>query len=194
MTALMHHDAPIEDGDDITIAAGDKAAVNAMIARLYGELRGIARRNLGRSRRHMTLGTTALVNETCLRLLLSASNGAQNRAHFLNLAAKVMRQLVCDFARKHLRELNHIDRGGVSDEERERIAADEKDALRLAAVDSALDELAAHNERWVRVVECRYFLGLTTIETAETLALSVRTVERCWTDARAWLAQRLDGA
>lgn len=174
------------------VAPGDQAAMNAMIARLYRELRGVARRSLGRNRANMTLNTTALVNETCLRLLRSTSATAQNRGHFLNLAAKMMRQLICDFARKHLRELNHVERDTDSDEERIAIAADERDTLRLAAVDVALGVLESVNPRGVRVVECRYFLGLSTTETAETLGLSVRTVEREWTATRTWLAGRLD--
>jgi RNA polymerase sigma factor (TIGR02999 family) len=174
------------------VAPGDQAAMkNAMIAELYQDLRGVARRSLGRNRANVTLNTTALVNETCLRLLRSASATAQNRSHFLNLAAKMMRQLICDFARRHLRELKHVERDTVSEEERNAIAADERDTLRLAAVDVALEAFEAINPRGVRVVECRYFLGLSTAETAETLGLSVRTVEREWTAARAWLAGQL---
>ncbi|GMV30451.1 MAG: hypothetical protein AMXMBFR59_25760 [Rhodanobacteraceae bacterium] len=174
------------------IAPGDQAAMNAMIARLYQELRGVARRSLGRNRANMTLNTTSLVNETCLRLLRSASATAQNRSHFLNLAAKMMRQLICDFARKHLRELHHVERDSVSDEQRNAIAADERETVRLAAVDAALQALESINPRGVRVVECRYFLGLSTLETAQTLGLSVRTVEREWMTTRGWLSARLD--
>jgi RNA polymerase sigma factor (TIGR02999 family) len=170
---------------------GDQAAMNAMIARFYRELRGVARRSLGKRRANVTLNTTALVNETCLKLLRSTSIGAQNRSHFLNLAAKMMRQLICDFARKHLRELDHVDRNAVSDDERNAIAADEHDTLRFAALDDALTELESVSPRGVRVVECRYFLGLSTIETADTLSLSVRTVEREWTAARSWLVEKL---
>lgn len=174
------------------VAPAHQAATNAMIAHLYRDLRNIARRNLGKNRANLTLNTTALVNETCLRMLRSASASAQDRDHFLNLASKMMRQLICDFARKTLRELNHVDRARISDEERNAIAAEERDTQRLAAVDVALQALDAINPRAVRVVECRYFLGLGTIETAAALGLSVRTVEREWTAARAWLADRLE--
>lgn len=175
-----------------TVAPTHQAATNAMIAHVYRDLRNIARRNLGRNRTNVNLHTTALVNETCLRMLRSASATAQDRNHFLNLASKMMRQLICDVARKTLRELNHVDRDGIAYEEYNAIVAEERDTQLLAAVDVALLDLDAINPRAVRVVECRYFLGLGTIETAAALGLSVRTVEREWTAARAWLAVRLD--
>ena len=138
-----------------------------------------------RERRNHTLQPSALVNETFLRLAASPGLDWQNRAHFFGIAARVMRQVLVDHARRRKaakREGVHVTLGDP-----EAPAA----PLELLDLETALQELAALDERQARVVEMRYFAGLDVEETAEVLGLSARTVKREWQTARAWLQQRL---
>jgi RNA polymerase sigma factor (TIGR02999 family) len=152
---------------------------------IHAELRRQAARFMWRERRNHTLQPSALVNETYIRLAASPGLDWQNRAHFFAIAARVMRQVLVDHARRRKaakREGVHVTLG-----EAEAPAA----PLELLDLDSALVELAALDARQARVVEMRYFAGLGVEETAEVLGLSPRTVKREWQTARAWLQHRL---
>jgi RNA polymerase sigma factor (TIGR02999 family) len=169
--------------------AGDKDAFDLLYTRLYRELRPIARRQLLGQRRSATLDTTTLIHETYARLL-EESLPAQSRAHFLAIAARAMRRVIVDGARA----AGAQKRGGgwipltlPSDGQPGVI----HDIETLVTIDQALAGLAAFNERLERVAECRLFGGLTDEETAAALGISVRTVQRDWPRARAWLQQHL---
>jgi RNA polymerase sigma factor (TIGR02999 family) len=162
---------------------GDEAAMNAAFGIVYDELKRLARRALS-ARRSGTLDTTGLVHECYLRFA-NAEAQPFDRAHFFHLAARVMRQLVCDHARRRLADK----RGGgaAHDTLDEQTAALRDEAQRLVELDDLLKRLAETNQRQARVVECRVFAGLSLTETAETCGVSERTVELDWQKARQWL-------
>jgi RNA polymerase sigma factor (TIGR02999 family) len=168
--------------------AGDAGAQDEMIGMIYGELRELARRHLSLSRRQGTLDTAGLVNESYLRLVSPSAQHVETRAHFLNLASRIMRQVLCDFARKRLRQRKVFEKRDelpevADDSERELL----EQALELLKLDAALQELSGVSERQVKVVECRFFSGLSEDETAAALRVSLRTVQREWQAARSWL-------
>jgi RNA polymerase sigma factor (TIGR02999 family) len=169
------------------LGEGDAAALDQLVPLLYDELRGVARRLLRGERPGHTLSTTALVNETYLRLLEARRLAPADRAAFLGVAAVTMRRLLVDAARRRLADK----RGGGApveplDELADQIAAPEADA-ELVALDAALQTLRSASPRAHQVVELRFFAGLSLEETAATLALSIKTVQRDWLAARAWL-------
>lgn len=168
-------------------SAGDEPALNRLVALLYVDLRQLARKVQGE--RAPTLDTTSLVHECYLRFVNAGQLALNDRAHFLNLAARVMRQLLCDYARERLADK----RGGgaVHLELQERDGAEWAEASHCLAVDQALERLAEIHPEQARVVECRFFAGLTEAETAEALGRSLRSVQRDWQVAREWLAARL---
>lgn len=165
-------------------------SLDHVVALAYHELRAIARRRLRARDPAGTLSTTALVHEAYLKLVDQARAGWQDRAHFLALASLAMRHILVDRAR----ERSTLKRGG----ERRRITLDDE-ALRVEAeadgllqLDEAMDRLAAFEPRLARVVECRFFGGLTEKETADALDLTVRTVQRDWVKARILLRRALE--
>jgi len=168
---------------------GDGQAWTDLVRLVYGDLRRLARRHVMSVADANTLGTTGLVNECYLRLVGPARASVENRRHFLNLASRVMRQVLCDYAREQLSEK----RGGSQRREDLSVVDAEEwaETERLVVIDDALRALAQEHERLARVFECRYFAGLSDEEAAETLGLSLRTVQRDWHDARTWLAERL---
>ena len=168
---------------------GDVAAWTSLVRLVYSDLRRLARRHVLAVSDANTLGTTGLVNECYLRMVGAARATVENRKHFLNLASRVMRQVLCDYAREQLSEK----RGGSHRrEDLGAVDAEEwAETEQLVVIDDALRALEQQSERMARVFECRYFAGLTDEESAEALGLSLRTVQRDWHDARAWLAQRL---
>lgn len=166
---------------------GDSAAWDRLVALLYADLHRIAARYRPRDGR--TLDTTSLVHECWLRLSRSGEIALASRKHFLALAARVMRQVVCDYARERLAQKRG---GGVAIVPlRETDMAVREQALQCLAVDEALAALAHQQRRQSQVVECRFFGGLSEEETAEALEISVRSVQRDWHTARSWLAARL---
>jgi RNA polymerase sigma factor (TIGR02999 family) len=173
-------------------AGSDGAMLDALLPHVYGELKRLARAARA-GRAGETLSTTALVHEAYLKLAPSAGAGWEGRAHFFGVAARAMRQLLVDAARRRAR----VKRGGggaaVTLDEGGHAAPTRGDEL--LALDEALDRLAALDPRQARVVELRFFGGLTSAEAAEALGISVPTVERDWRAARAWLrlAMRSDG-
>lgn len=171
-------------------SAGDEPALNRLVALLYVDLRQLARKVQGSRAPAPALDTTSLVHECYLRLVNSGRIALNDRAHFFNLAARVMRQLLCDYAREWLAEK----RGGgvVHLQLKESDGAQWAEATHCLAVDQALTRLAEIHPEQARVVECRFFAGLTEEETAEALGRSLRTIQRDWASARAWLSARLD--
>jgi len=156
----------------------------------YEELHAAAARELRSERPNHTLRATALVHEAYLRLSSSANLEWQDRTHFLALAAKAMRQVLVDYARSRSR----AKRGGG----REQIALEEsslitKRPVDIAALDQALDRLEALDERQARIVEMRFFAGMTVEEVAQELSISSKTVKRDWAMARAWLKLQIEG-
>lgn len=165
---------------------GDQPALNRLVALLYVDLRQLAHRCRKGSE---ALDTTSLVHECYLRFLNSGDLEVNDRAHFFNLAARIMRQLLCDYARERLA----AKRGGGAPhvELRESDAAERAEAEHCLAVDQALERLTEVHPHQARVVECRFFAGLTEEETAEALDRSLRSVQRDWHSAREWLGRRL---
>jgi RNA polymerase sigma factor (TIGR02999 family) len=172
-------------------SAGDGEAADRLIALVYQELRRQASRYLERERGDHTLRPTALVNEAYLRLVRQRRVVWQDRAQFFAVAATVMRRLLVDYARQH----GASKRGGwaqtVSLEDGEQISVSTIPDLDIIAVNDALVELAAVDPLRARMIELRFFAGLTTDETAEALGVSPATVTRGWRLARAWLHYRL---
>lgn len=178
-----------EDREQITdlllqIRGGSPDAMDRLFHSVYGELRRIAGRQLRGERPGHSLGTTGLVHETYLKLADQTRVQWQDRTHFYRVAARAMRRILVDYARRYRAQR----RGG----ELRRVSLDEDATVAergetLLALDEALERLAAKNERLSSVVECRYFGGLTEEETAEALGVTTRTVQRDWAKARGWL-------
>ena len=177
--------------------SGDRAAADALFARVYRELHGLAHRQLSaRGRPGDTLNTTALVHETYLRLAQPAGLSAADRAHFFNLAARVMRHVVVDYARqrdaaKRSGDVVRIEVDGPGEPAAEADAGLTEDLL---ALDAALERLAAESPRLARLVELRFFAGLGFAEIGALQGLTERTAKRDWRKARAFLLAELAGA
>ncbi len=163
---------------------GDQDALSDLIPLVYGELRTLARQQRRRRASGETVNTTALVHEAYEKLA-RGSTGFADRQHFFRVAARAMREVLVDHARKQ----NSAKRGGGLQPLalNESLVASPEMAAPLVALDEALTRLGALNERQAQVVELRYFVGLTIPETADILGLSNATIERDWTSARAWL-------
>ncbi len=168
---------------------GDRAALDQLMPLVYSELHRIAHRHLGRERLGHTLQPTALVNEAYLRLIDQKGVQWQNRAHFFAVAARLMRRILVDYARAR----QCAKRGGGVARVRLEEAAElaEEGAAEVVALDDALSSLAALDERKSRIVELRFFGGLSIEETAEVLKVSPGTVMREWTLAKAWLRREI---
>jgi RNA polymerase sigma factor (TIGR02999 family) len=168
---------------------GDKAALDRLTPLVYDEIRRIAHRYVQREREGQTLQTTALVNEAYIRLAGATNIAWQNRAHFYAVTAQMMRRILIDHARRR----QYIKHGGEAQRVAFELAISEVEvmsqprAAELLALDEALDELAKLDSRKSRVVELRYFGGLSLEETAEVLEVSQMTVRRDWRAAKAWL-------
>ncbi|MFN2513502.1 MAG: sigma-70 family RNA polymerase sigma factor [Pyrinomonadaceae bacterium] len=168
---------------------GDKAALDELIPLVYGELRKLAASYLRRKPGAHTLQATALVHEAYVRLTDQKGASMQHRAQFFGLPAKVMRDILVDHARKRLATKRGGQQLRVSLSQAERFGL--KPEVDLLALDDALKELAATNPQHSRVIELRFFGGLTIEETAEVMNLSHATTERYWSFARAWLRREL---
>lgn len=168
---------------------GDRDAFDRLVPMVYEDLRRIARRQLRRGAPGQTLNTTGLVHEAYLKLVDPAKVDWQGRGHFLAVSARAMRQVIIGYARKR----SAGKRGGgerpVTLDEAQ-IAVDEQ-AERLLALDRALERLGGKDPRLAQVVECRFFAGLSEEETAQALGVSLRTAQRDWMRARAWLKEEL---
>ena len=172
---------------------GDKAALDKLIPLVYAELRRLAHQYMRRERAHLTLQTSALVNEAYLRLVDYRKMSWQDRTHFLAVAAQLMRRILVEHARKR----RAVKRGGETLQITlvdGAAAAKGQRPIDLIALDWALGELATIDERRSRIVELRYFGGLDIEETAAALEISSATVQREWRTARAWLHRAINGS
>ena len=182
---ISEHLAVVRDHHD------DPDAWERLLPLVYAELRAIAHRQLHRERDEHTLNTTALVHEAYLKLVDQRHPQWRDRAHFFAMAATVMRRVLVDYARSY----RTAKRSGA----RHQIPLDDAAAAEpceraeiLVALDEALDRLAAIEERLGRVVECRFFGGLTEAETASALGVTERTIRCDWVRAREWLVSELE--
>jgi RNA polymerase sigma factor (TIGR02999 family) len=168
---------------------GDEAALQQLVPIVHEELRRLARRQMAGERPGHTLQPTALVHEAYVRLVNLKRMQWQNRAHFLAMAARLMRRILVDFARSR----GYQKRGGDAKRVSFTLALEvaEDQPTDVVALNEALEALAAVDERKSRVVECRFFGGLSVEETAEALNISRETVKRDWTFAKMWLARHL---
>lgn len=172
------------------LRTGDRESLDGLMPLLYAELQAIAHRQLGRRGRGGSLSTTALVHEAYLKLVDQSQAQWRDRAHFLALAAVVMRHVLVNRAKARMAQKRGGDHLRITLDE-QAIAADDQPAAMLQLND-ALDQLALLEPRLARVVECRFFGGLTEEEIAEALAVTVRTVQRDWAKARMLLRRALD--
>lgn len=170
---------------------GDDAALHELIPLMHDELRRMARRRMAGERRGHSLQPTALVNEAYLRLIDARQVKWQNRAHFLGIAARLMRQILVDAARSRASRKRGAGAIRVTLDDA-RVAAPDP-GPEVLALDEGLQALARVDERKARVVELRFFGGLSVEETASILSVSVDTVMRDWKVARAWLSRELRG-
>jgi RNA polymerase sigma factor (TIGR02999 family) len=164
--------------------------VDRLMPLLYDDLRAIARRQLRRERPGQTLVTTALVHEAYLKLVDSSAVARRGRAYFFAAAARAMRQVLVDHARRRGRLKRQSDEDAAGDLA---LAVDDFSA-ELLDLHDALERFAAEHPRPARTVECRFFAGLSVEETAEALGVSPRTVKADWALARGWLFRELHGA
>ncbi|UCE60823.1 MAG: sigma-70 family RNA polymerase sigma factor [Phycisphaerales bacterium] len=173
----------------LEFSAGDQDALNKLVPLVYSELRMLAGRALHRERRGHTLDTTALVHEAYLRLVDQQNVHWRHRAHFFGVAAQMMRRILVDHARKRGAAKRGSGRGQVPLEDAAiRIS---ESTIDLTVLDDALNLLAEFDPKPCRIVELRFFGGLTIEETAEVLGISPATVKREWTVARAWLRREI---
>jgi RNA polymerase sigma factor (TIGR02999 family) len=167
---------------------GDPAALEALVPLVYEELHRIAHRYLRRERAEHTLQSTALVHEAYLRLVDQAPVDTRDRQHFVAIAARLMRQILVDYARSH----QAAKRGpGCRVEVDAALGVPDPKGTDVVALDDALNELARLDERQSKIVELRYFGGMTNEEAAEVLGISPATVKRDWNVAKAWLSRQI---
>lgn len=175
--------------------AGDPEALDALFPLVYEELLALAHRERRRWQGNPTLSTTAIVHEAYLKLERQGGLAAQGRQHFFAVAARAMRHILCNYARDQRRQK----RGGglqrvslaVAERAARQVGLSDDQADVLFRLDQALDRLEALEPRQGRIVECRFFLGLSIEETAAALGISSATVKRDWSLARAWLYREL---
>jgi RNA polymerase sigma factor (TIGR02999 family) len=168
--------------------AGDREALNTLVPLIYNELHGLAHHYLQGERAEHTLQTTALVHEAYLRLAKQGPFQTQNREHFVAVAARLMRQILVDYARSHRAAKRGADCRVELDQDLEQPQHRGTDVV---ALDDALSELSRFDSQQSLIVELRFFGGMTVEETAAVLGLSVAATKRDWTMAKAWLAREL---
>ena len=178
------------------LAAGDREALNPLFPLVYEELRGLAHRQRRQWDGDLTLNTTALVHEAYLKLAGQRQLPTESRAHFLGIASRAMRHILCNYARDRRRQKRGggqphlpLEDADPADATALDLSADQAD--RLAGLDEALRRFEAIAERQCRVVECRFFGGMSVEETAAALGVSPRSVKRDWAFARAWLLREM---
>ena len=174
----------------LQLAQGDQRTVDQLLPLVYGELHRLAQRYMSRERPDHTLTTTALVHEAYLRLVDQTRVAFDGRSHFLGVAAIAMRRILVEHARR--RNVGKREGARLRVSLSDLSLAQDDSADTLLALDDALERLGALNPRLVRVVECRYFLGLNEDETAAALGVTARTVRRDWVKAKGWLASALE--
>lgn len=170
------------------VGTGQPGALDRVLPLVYEELRALAQGYFRDERPDHTLQTTALVHEAYLRLVNAPNLNWENRKHFFGIAAQAMRQILVDHARAHGAQKRGAGRQVTLDDDAASVGSTADDIL---GVDEALERLATLSPRAARVVELRYFAGLSIEQTAETLDISVATVKRDWVSAKAWLQREL---
>jgi RNA polymerase sigma factor (TIGR02999 family) len=183
----QQHSAPVSELL-VRWKAGDQEALEALIPMIYAELRGIARHHLQRERPGHTLQSAALVNEAYLRLLDQRPFHTENRAHFLAVASRLMRQILVDHARTYGAAKRGADRKVELDAS---IILPQERSTDVVALDDALRDLAKLDEQQCRIVELKFFGGLATEDIADVLGISASTVKRDWNVAKAWLTRAM---
>jgi RNA polymerase sigma factor (TIGR02999 family) len=168
---------------------GDRRALEELMPLVYGELRRLAGSCLRRERPGHTLQSTAIVHEAFLRLVNQNDVEWRSRAHFYGIAAQMIRRILVDHARAHHAEKRGA--GAVRVELAEAMAVSPAGEVDLVGLDNALERLAALDERQSRIVELRFFTGLSVDETAEVMGISPATIKREWSSARAWLFREM---
>jgi RNA polymerase sigma factor (TIGR02999 family) len=168
--------------------AGDEQALKELLPLIYEELRRVARKHLRHQRVDHTLQTTALIHEAYLRLAGGAVAGVQDHNHFVALASRMMRQVLVDHARGRLAAKRQ---GGVRVTLNDAVDVADQSEVDVLGIDEALTRLFEFDEQQARVVELRFFGGLSIEETADALRISASTVKRDWTMARTWLSREL---
>ena len=174
----------------IELTDGNQEVVNQILPHIYDELKRLASSYLRRERVDHTLQPTALVHEAYMKLIDQKRVQWQNRAHFFGIAAQVMRRILMDNARKHKADK----RGGEAEKlpiEEEILVVSHEKSAELIALDDALQTLAEIDEQKAKIVELRYFGGLSIEETAEVMGVSVPTINRQWRMAKAWLYSQI---
>lgn len=169
---------------------GNRDALDRLMPLVHAELHRQAANYLRRERAHHTLQATALINEAYLRLIDQRNVEWQNRAHFYGIAAQAMRRILVDYARSKQREKRGGEYVRTELDEATMLEA-EGQSIDLIALDEALNKLGRMDDQKAKIVELRYFSGLSVEETAEVLKLSTKTIERNWTMAKAWLHREL---
>jgi RNA polymerase sigma factor (TIGR02999 family) len=187
----------MESSGDVTrllleLSGGNRTVVDELVPFLYPELKRIAAGQLRQERPGHTLQVTALVHEAYLKLVDQRQVNWQNRAHFFGVAAQIMRRILMDYAKGRAR--GKRGGGGAMAPLDEALAVSTDRAAELVAIDEALDRLAKFDERQAKVVEMRFFGGLSVEETAEVLGVSEPTVKREWAMAKAWLHREISTA
>ncbi len=170
---------------------GDRGALDRLIPIVYPELRAIAARQLGREAGREHLQTTAIVNEAYVRLLRGRELDCENRGHFFAIAAQLMRRILVDHARRRQRSKRGSGSTPIAIDESITPTARPNDALDALDLDRALQKLEQFDPEEAKIVELRFFGGLTIEETAATLGISVATVKREWNIAKSWLYREL---
>jgi RNA polymerase sigma factor (TIGR02999 family) len=168
--------------------SGDPVALEQLLPLVYAELKNLARHHLRRERAGHTLQSAALVHEAYLRLLQQPAFETNNRAHFLMVASRLMRQILVDHARRYAADKRGADRTVYLDPA---LVLPQERGLDIVALDDALKDLSRLDEQQCRIVELRFFGGLATEEIAEVLSISCSTVKRDWSVAKVWLARQL---
>lgn len=169
---------------------GDQMALDKVVQLMYEDLRRLAYTRLSSERPDHTLGATALVNEVYLKLIPQQKITAENRLHFFGIASKTMHRILVDYARKRKR----LKRGGGAQHlplEDEMVFFTESETDEILLLEEALKRLQDINPRGVKVVECRFFGGMSVEDVAELLQVSTKTVQRDWLSARAWLRKEV---
>jgi len=174
------------------LQAGDSAALDEIVRVLYDELRALARSRLRAERPEHTLSATALVNEVYLKLAAHDRIGAASRTQFMAVAANTMRRILVDYARTRKRQKRGGGQAPIPLEEVEPFLS-EGEADEILALDEAIARLAERNPRAAKVVEQRFYAGLSLEEIAQLLGITTRTVRRDWVVARAWLRKEVAG-
>jgi RNA polymerase sigma factor (TIGR02999 family) len=192
MAKIIRKMEPSNEITELLVAwsGGDKKALDELMRIVYDELHRLAHHHLAKERQDHTLQTTALVNEAYLKLVDQKRVKWQSRSHFFALSSQLMRRILVDYARSR----HYAKRGGGASAlplDEALIVAPER-ASELIALDEALTELAKHDERKARIVELRFFAGMSIDETSELLGVSPGTVMKDWTLAKAWLQREME--